>query len=107
MRFCAFRVPDMNNMEDIIKCMNTHLNDLNPMCKDKVENATAALLSFHAACDASLEAQCPEAIGNSMHTGKCVAEHLADLQHGCLLEISKLIVERMQHRGPPGIFLRL
>ena len=32
-------------------------------------------------------------------------EHLADLQHGCLLEISKLLVERMQHRGPPGIFL--
>ena len=103
MRFCAFRVPDMNNMEDIIKCMNTHLNDLNPMCKEKVENATAALLSFHAACDASLEAQCPDAIGNSMHTGKCVAEHLADLQHGCLVEISKLML--MHHRGPPGICL--
>jgi hypothetical protein len=36
-----------------------------------------------------------------MHTGKCVAEHLADLQHGCLVEISKLML--MHHRGPPGI----
>jgi len=56
-RFCAFRVPDMKNMEDIVKCMDSHLDDLCPPCKEMVQNATSSLLGFHAACDASLTAQ--------------------------------------------------
>jgi len=56
-RFCAFRVPDMKNMEDIVKCMDLHLEDLCPPCKEMVQNATSALSGFHAACDASLTAQ--------------------------------------------------
>lgn len=102
-RFCAFRIPDMNNMEDIVKCMGAHLADLNPVCKEMVENATTALAGFHAACDASLTAQCPEAIGNTPHTGMCLVEHLADLEHGCLAEVSKLMMMKMKrHGGRPG-----
>lgn len=56
-RFCAFRVPDMKNMEDIVNCMSLHLDDLCPPCKEMVQNATASLAGFHAACDASLTAQ--------------------------------------------------
>ena len=100
-RFCAFRVPDMANMEDIIKCMGSHVDELFPPCAEMVKNATAALDGFHAACDASLNAQCPDAIGSTRPTAKCIVEHLADLEHGCLAEISKLMIMKMQH-GRPG-----
>ena len=102
MRFCAFRVPDMKNMEDIIKCMDAHVDELVPPCKEMVQNATAALNEFHAACDASLTAQCPDAIGKTPATGKCLVQHLADLEHGCLAEISELIQKKMAHHGGGG-----
>jgi hypothetical protein len=101
-RFCAFRVPDMQNMEDIVKCMDAHVDELQEPCKMIVQNATAALAGFHAACDPSLKAVCPEAIGNTQHTGLCLVQHLAALSSPCLSEISKLMLMRMQHRGPPG-----
>lgn len=101
-RFCAFRVPDMQNMEDIVKCMDAHVDELHEPCKMVVQNATAALAGFHAACDPSLKDVCPEAIGNTPHTGLCLVQHLAALSSPCLGEISKLMLMRMQNRGPPG-----
>ncbi|KAJ1473937.1 hypothetical protein T484DRAFT_1834183, partial [Baffinella frigidus] len=33
-RFCAFRIPDMKNMEDIVKCLDAHKADLAPPCAE-------------------------------------------------------------------------
>ena len=102
LRFCAFRVPDMKNMEDIIKCMDAHVDELLPPCKEMVHNATAVLNGFHAACDASLTAQCPDAIGKTPATRKCLVQHLVDLDRGCLAEISELIQKKMARGGSGG-----
>ena len=92
MRFCAFRVDDMKNMEEIIDCLGTHLDDLQPVCHDIVVNATAALKTFHDKCDKSMQAVCPEAIGKPT-TPQCLVIHLADLEKECLAEISHIIIE--------------
>lgn len=102
MRFCAFRVPDMRNPEDIIKCLDSHLEDLNPPCQDMVKNATATLKKFHTACDPDFNNICPEAVGKLDKTHDCVIENLAALSSGCLQTISDIAKDMKKHRpGPP------
>jgi len=97
MRLCAFRVPDMENVEDILKCMDEHVSDLEPECKEMVQDATKMLEEFHATCDPDLTEVCPNAIGKSMETSECVMLHLAELSKGCLTEITKIAGEFIQH----------
>ena len=103
MRFCAFRVPDMENMEDIIKCLDAHQEDLREPCKDMVANATATISKFHTACDEDLNKICPAAVGNSDKTHECVVENLAELSSGCLQAISDIAKDmKNRHPGPHG-----
>ena len=52
--------------------------------------------------DASLTAQCPDAIGKTPATRKCLVQHLVDLDRGCLAEISELIQKKMARGGSGG-----
>eukprot|EP00960_Hanusia_phi_P005239 151758-Hanusia_phi.AAC.1 len=102
MRFCAFRVPDMDNFEQIIKCMSDHSADLCPECRLIVQNISDDINAFHAACDADLQSKCPSAIGEPMKTHECIIVNLADLSHDCLAEISTLAQKMEKHGGPHG-----
>mmetsp|Transcript_50750 Transcript_50750/g.120875 ORF Transcript_50750/g.120875 Transcript_50750/m.120875 type:complete len:292 (+) Transcript_50750:35-910(+) len=102
-RFCAFRIPDMKNMEDIVKCLDAHKADLAPPCAEMVTNITATLAEFHAACDPSLTEVCPDAIGKPA-TAPCMAFNLDKMETVCLSKLSEIMKNKAaQHRpGPPG-----
>lgn len=62
----------------IVTCMKTHEDELNPECKAHVDEAFADFADFHSSCDVSLTAQgC--AINDPKVYGKCVVEHLPDM----------------------------
>jgi len=102
MRFCAFRVPDMDNFEQIIQCMQSHSADLVPECRAIVQNISDDIAAFHTACDTDMQAKCPDAIGQPMKTHECIIVNLADLSHGCLAEISTIAQKMEKHAGPHG-----
>ena len=100
-RFCAFRVPDMKNMEDVLKCMDSHIDQLAPQCAKIVANATKGLAEFHTACDPSLLELCPHDIGKAT-TGPCIAFNLDKLKPECLAELSAIMRKKaaMKSQGP-------
>jgi hypothetical protein len=99
MRFCAFRVNDMDNMEEIVTCMKAHDADLVPECKEKVDEAATTFSEFHASCDADLTAQgC--SLTDPKDYGKCIVLHLGDMSHECLVKVSDIMAKKMHPDGP-------
>mmetsp|Transcript_31571 Transcript_31571/g.77421 ORF Transcript_31571/g.77421 Transcript_31571/m.77421 type:complete len:284 (-) Transcript_31571:168-1019(-) len=97
-RFCAFRVPDMQNMEEIIECMKTHDEQLQPECKVLVDEASATIDAFHGVCDSSLTTLgCDPKLPSSYKP--CIVEHLDSLEKPCLTEISAILMKHAP-KGP-------
>jgi hypothetical protein len=96
-----FRVEDMENPEQIVQCMQSHASELDPLCRDFVQNATVMIKALHDGCDADMAALCPNTPDFSPERKTCVVHHLADLSKPCLSAISTLLVER-EKLHPPG-----
>lgn len=90
MRFCAFRVDDMANMEEIVMCLDRHIDQLSQPCKNVTAFAAHFIEEFHAGCDGSLSTFCPNDIGKP-EQGKCIIEHLPSLSQSCLTMVQKVI----------------
>jgi hypothetical protein len=104
MRFCIFRVEDMDNPEQILQCMQSHSAELSPLCHDFVQNATARVQALHDGCDADMTLLCPGTPSFGPARKQCVVLHLADLSKPCLSAISALLVDMEAHHPhpPPG-----
>lgn len=103
MRFCAFRVSDMRNMEEIVTCMHNHDAELMPECKEHIDEVFADMAGFHTGCDESLkkwEANVP----NPEVYMPVIVEHLAELDAAtCLTKISEILMKHMEpHHPEPG-----
>ena len=96
LRFCAFRVDDMQDREQILKCMSNHESQLQPLCGEFVANATQKINKFHTACDSDVSTLCKvTTLGPELR--KCVVANLASLSKTCLATISELLSDMESH----------
>ena len=102
MRFCIFRVEDMANPEQIVQCMQSHSTELDPLCRDFVQNATNRIKSLHDGCDADMATFCPNTPSFGPERKACVVTHLSDLSKQCLSAISALLIDMEKHHPHPG-----
>lgn len=104
MRFCAFRIDDMKNMEEIVECLDRHLDELGQPCKNATVFAAKFIEDFHNGCDDDLKEFCPTLIGKP-EQGKCVLENLPELKKDCLVMVQKsiyLMIRMKNAHGPHG-----
>ena len=98
MRFCAFRVEDMDNKIQLLHCMESHVAELELPCRYFIQNATAKISAFHSACDMDLKVACPGVASDDLRgIRSCVIANLPSLGKGCLAEISKLAQDMERH----------
>ncbi|EKX34594.1 hypothetical protein GUITHDRAFT_155698 [Guillardia theta CCMP2712] len=89
----------MDDVEEIVTCMDEHSAELVPPCLDLVESIAHSLVALHSACDQDLKVKCPAAIGEFRKARDCIRVNLADLTHECLSEVSSFMQEVKQLRG--------
>ena len=86
--------------------MHNHASELSPPCRGLVENATAAVEAFSAACGADLASACPAPPGASelseSEMRSCAIAHLPQLSPGCLAAVSAMLRHEDARLGLAG-----
>jgi len=87
--------PDASTHEDVHRCLREHADEVSPACAAKMEARREHFQAIRSACQADLDALCPDAQGRDI--GRCLHEHRTELSGTCTQTLDSLHKDCSQH----------